>query len=139
MKMETLSQRVLPLTWLLFLYIEIQNISLIRKVTSQKDSSLRIVKEDIRTPTSRLVLDHATVLVNVIYTLIYVLLLILIKWMTTIGQKFAMMEEKIMLASILRHFNLVALDKPSEIVLMSDIILRPRDGIRLSITHRTVK
>lgn len=47
------------------------------------------------------------------------------------------MEEKIILASVLRRFKVEALDKPSEITVMSELILRPRDGIRLRLSHRT--
>ncbi|XP_045035238.1 cytochrome P450 4C1-like isoform X1 [Daphnia magna] len=54
-----------------------------------------------------------------------------------IGQKFAMMEEKIILASILRHFHVKALDKPEDIHLLSELILRPRDGIRVQLTPKT--
>lgn len=53
------------------------------------------------------------------------------------GQKFAMMEEKIILASVLRHFHVRALDEPEDIVLLSELILRPRDGIRVQLTRKT--
>ena len=55
------------------------------------------------------------------------------------GQKFAMMEEKVILASIFRKFQVTALDKPEDLTLLSELILRPRDGIRLRLTPRQSK
>ncbi|XP_046655352.1 cytochrome P450 4c3-like [Daphnia pulicaria] len=51
-----------------------------------------------------------------------------------IGQKFALMEEKIILASVLRRFHVKALDKPSDVPIVTELILRPLDGIRLRLT-----
>jgi cytochrome P450 len=50
------------------------------------------------------------------------------------GQKFALMEEKIILASVLRRFHVKALDKPSDVPIVTELILRPLDGIRLRLT-----
>lgn len=47
-----------------------------------------------------------------------------------------MMEEKVILASIFRKFQVTALDKPEDLTLLSELILRPRDGIRLRLTPR---
>lgn len=47
------------------------------------------------------------------------------------------MEEKIILSLILRHFHIKALDKPTDLVLLTELILRPRDGIRLSMTQKS--
>ena len=52
------------------------------------------------------------------------------------GQKFAMMEEKIILASVLRRFHIKSLDKPGDISILTELILRPRDGIRLHLTPK---
>ena len=49
-----------------------------------------------------------------------------------------MMEEKVILASIFRQFNVKAMDKPEDLTLLSELILRPRDGIRLSLSPRSV-
>ena len=46
------------------------------------------------------------------------------------------MEEKIILASILRRFHIESLDKPEDVALISQLILRPRDGIRLRMTPK---
>ncbi|EFX87732.1 hypothetical protein DAPPUDRAFT_192258 [Daphnia pulex] len=55
-----------------------------------------------------------------------------------IGQQFALMEEKIVLASVLRRFQIKSLDKPEDLPLLVEVILRPRDGIRLQLTHKTL-
>ena len=52
------------------------------------------------------------------------------------GQKFALMEEKIILSSIFRNFQVKALDKREELILLIELILRPRDGIRLRLTPK---
>ena len=52
------------------------------------------------------------------------------------GQKFALMEEKIILSSIFRNFHVKALDKREELILLIELILRPRDGIRLRLTSK---
>nr|QST15030.1 CYP4C33-like protein 1 [Diaphanosoma celebensis] len=53
-----------------------------------------------------------------------------------IGQKFALMEEKVVLSTVLRNFHIESLDKREELVLMGQLILRPRDGIRLRMTPK---
>ncbi|XP_046655350.1 cytochrome P450 4C1-like [Daphnia pulicaria] len=53
-----------------------------------------------------------------------------------IGQKFAMMEQKVILANIFRNFHLQAKDKRDEIILLNEVVLRPRDGIRVHLTPR---
>jgi cytochrome P450 family 4 len=41
------------------------------------------------------------------------------------------MEEKSVLSAIFRNFHVRSLDKREEIILMAELILRPRDGIRV--------
>nr|CAH0113094.1 unnamed protein product [Daphnia galeata] len=53
-----------------------------------------------------------------------------------IGQKFAMMEQKVILANIFRNFHVQVKDHRDEIVLMNEVVLRPRDGINLHLTPR---
>jgi cytochrome P450 family 4 len=53
-----------------------------------------------------------------------------------IGQKFALLEEKMVLSYILRHYELHSLDNREDITLMAELILRPKDGIRITITPR---
>jgi cytochrome P450 family 4 len=54
-----------------------------------------------------------------------------------IGQKFAMLEEKTVLSYILRHYELRSLDNRENVTLISELLLRPQDGIRLTVTPRT--
>lgn len=46
------------------------------------------------------------------------------------------MEEKVVLASIFRNFHVTSLDKREEVVLMMELILRPRDGIRVHLVPK---
>ena len=43
-----------------------------------------------------------------------------------------MMEEKVLVSSIFRKFNLKSTVKPSEIPLLAEVILRPKNGILVS-------
>ncbi len=52
------------------------------------------------------------------------------------GQRFALMEEKSVLASIFRNFHVQSLDKRDEVVLLAELILRPRDGVRVYLTPK---
>lgn len=54
-----------------------------------------------------------------------------------IGQKFAILEEKVILSSVLRKFKVEALDRREDLTLMCEQILRPKDGIRVRLTRRT--
>lgn len=53
-----------------------------------------------------------------------------------IGQKFAMNEEKVLLASILRNFTIKAHQKYSDLRPMGELILRPENGIWVSLQSR---
>jgi cytochrome P450 family 4 len=53
-----------------------------------------------------------------------------------IGQKFALLEEKTALSSILRHYEVRSLDKREDIHLMVELILRPEEGLQVIITPR---
>lgn len=54
-----------------------------------------------------------------------------------IGQKFALIEEKVLLSSILRRFQLEAKQSCNDLHLVGELILRPRDGIWIELHHRT--
>ncbi|KAG7253734.1 hypothetical protein CRUP_028703 [Coryphaenoides rupestris] len=54
-----------------------------------------------------------------------------------IGQRFAMMEEKVVLASILRSFNIEACQTREELRPRGEIVLRPEDGIVIKLERRT--
>ncbi|KAL4622360.1 cytochrome P450 4V2-like [Arapaima gigas] len=53
-----------------------------------------------------------------------------------IGQRFAMMEEKVMLASILRRFQVEACQKREDLRPLGDLILRPEKGIWIKLQNR---
>lgn len=54
-----------------------------------------------------------------------------------IGQKFAILEEKSVIASVLRNYKVEAVDRREDLTLLSELILRPKDGLRLKITKRS--
>nr|CAD7462280.1 unnamed protein product [Timema tahoe] len=47
-----------------------------------------------------------------------------------IGQRFALLEEKAVLSSVLRNFRIESLDKPEDIAVMGELILRPKHELR---------
>lgn len=53
-----------------------------------------------------------------------------------IGQRFALMEEKVVLAAILRNFTVKANQNRDDIVLLGELILRPEDGIWIELEKR---
>ncbi|XP_023238241.1 cytochrome P450 4c3-like [Centruroides sculpturatus] len=53
-----------------------------------------------------------------------------------IGQRFAMMEMKTVLANVLRHFRVKSLDHRDKIFESGDAILRPKFGIRMIVEKR---
>ncbi|XP_077541893.1 cytochrome P450 4c3-like [Haemaphysalis longicornis] len=53
-----------------------------------------------------------------------------------IGQKFALAEEKIVLANILRRFKVKSLDQRDQVELVAEIVLRPRRGLNIRFTPR---
>uniref|UniRef100_A0A1B0FBI7 Cytochrome P450 n=1 Tax=Glossina morsitans morsitans TaxID=37546 RepID=A0A1B0FBI7_GLOMM len=48
-----------------------------------------------------------------------------------IGKKFAILEEK----TVLRKFKIEAVDRPEDLTLLSELILRPKGGLRIKITN----
>lgn len=53
-----------------------------------------------------------------------------------LGQKFAMMEEKIVLASIIRHFNIESTQLTDDLKITPEIILKSMDGIIVKLQTR---
>ena len=47
-----------------------------------------------------------------------------------------MMEEKVMLSAVLRKFNLCSTLKAEEIPLLAEVILRPKNGLHVTIESR---
>lgn len=56
-----------------------------------------------------------------------------------IGQRFALMEEKVILSKILRHFQVEAKQQRDELRLVGELVLRPESGILIQLTKRTQK
>jgi cytochrome P450 family 4 len=53
-----------------------------------------------------------------------------------IGQKFAMLEMKTVLSYMLRHYRIRSLDRREDMKVVADLILRPDNGVWLTITAR---
>jgi cytochrome P450 family 4 len=53
-----------------------------------------------------------------------------------IGQKFALLEEKMVLSYILRHYRLHSLDKREDSKIYNALILRKCEGFNMSVTPR---
>ncbi|XP_071498869.1 cytochrome P450 4V2-like [Diadema antillarum] len=53
-----------------------------------------------------------------------------------IGQRFAQMEDKVILANLLRRFSVHSIQTMEETNPLGELIMRPRDGIFLKITRR---
>ena len=54
-----------------------------------------------------------------------------------IGQEFALNEEKVVLANILRHFE-ISLDETKPVMKEYLAILKPKDGLHLKLKHRSL-
>lgn len=55
-----------------------------------------------------------------------------------IGQRFALMEEKVMLARLFQKFSLQSCDRTEDLKMMGDLVLRPEGGIYVKISKRQV-
>ncbi|KAK7863478.1 hypothetical protein R5R35_010514 [Gryllus longicercus] len=53
-----------------------------------------------------------------------------------IGQKFALLEEKAVVSTLLRRYSFRALDKAEDLKLVSELILRPIQGVRVAVQLR---
>ncbi|KAJ9594698.1 hypothetical protein L9F63_014032 [Diploptera punctata] len=53
-----------------------------------------------------------------------------------IGQKFAILEEKAVLASVLRKYRVEAVDRRENLTLLGELILRPKNGLKIKIFPR---
>lgn len=53
-----------------------------------------------------------------------------------IGQKFAILEEKMVISTVLRNFRVESVQKPEEVVLMAELILRPEKGLLVKLFPR---
>ncbi|CAN7942101.1 unnamed protein product, partial [Ixodes hexagonus] len=53
-----------------------------------------------------------------------------------IGQRFAMMEMKTLVSRVLRNYTLHSMDQRDKIQLAAELVLRPRDGLRMKLKSR---
>lgn len=53
-----------------------------------------------------------------------------------IGQRFALMEEKVVISWVLRNFKIESLQRRDEVRLKTELILRPITGIKLKMVPR---
>ncbi|XP_077541895.1 cytochrome P450 4c3-like [Haemaphysalis longicornis] len=53
-----------------------------------------------------------------------------------IGQRFALAEEKIVIANILRRFKIKSLDQRDQVAVAAELVLRSHRGLRIQFTHR---
>ncbi|XP_055525089.1 cytochrome P450 4c3-like [Wyeomyia smithii] len=53
-----------------------------------------------------------------------------------IGQKFAVLEEKSIISAVLRKYRIEAIDRREDLTLLGELILRPKDGLRIRIRRR---
>jgi hypothetical protein len=100
---------------------------------TQTDSCLRNHSAVIPTPTFHSALDHETALVS--HDSIYGELRYT-NYFIPAGQKFAMLEQKSLLSTMLRNFKFTAVNAERCSEYIPDIILRPKNGIDLDISLR---
>lgn len=55
-----------------------------------------------------------------------------------IGQKFATLEEKSIISAVIRNYVVEAVDRREDLTLLGELILRPKNGLRVRITRRKV-
>ncbi|XP_035776557.1 cytochrome P450 4c3-like [Anopheles albimanus] len=53
-----------------------------------------------------------------------------------IGQKFALLEEKSIISAVLRKYRIEAVDRRENLTLLGELILRPKNGLRIRISRR---
>jgi len=54
----------------------------------------------------------------------------------SVGQRFALLEEKAVLSTVLRKFKLESVSRKEEMDLLFQLILRPKQGLKIKITPR---
>lgn len=96
---------------------------------------------DTMTETSRIL--HISFVLSMLHKITCKILFILPKntreliiLILVLGQKFALLELKAVISGILRKYVLVAVDKPSDKVLLQEMVLRPKGGIKIKLLSR---
>lgn len=140
LQMDTRCQLERRSRWLRMRYIEILYIFQTLTNLILIASCRRTCEEGILIATSRLVLDQETALVIFSHILNKYLLFptkILMMTFYWAGQKYAMMSQKVVLSSIFRNFHVESVEKLEDMVLLGELVLRPRDGIKVRLIRRT--
>lgn len=60
----------------------------------------------------------------------------LLKLCSILGQKFAMCEEKTILASVIKRYKVTAMEKIEDIKVIPDIVIRPVNGVLVTLERR---
>lgn len=55
---------------------------------------------------------------------------------TGIGQKFAMLEMKSIVSKVVRNFEILIKEENKELILCTELIMRPKHGIKLQFKKR---
>lgn len=55
-----------------------------------------------------------------------------------VGQKFALNEEKTVIASIMRKYKIQSVETQEEIKFIAELILRPENGVKLRLQPRII-
>ena len=56
--------------------------------------------------------------------------------MVVVGQKFAMMELKVIVATLLRNFTIESVQSTEELTIRPSLIIQPLEGIKVKLTSR---
>ena len=56
--------------------------------------------------------------------------------MVVVGQKFAMMELKVIVATLLRNFTIESVQSTEELTIRPSLIIQPLEGIQVKLTSR---
>lgn len=54
------------------------------------------------------------------------------------GQKFAILEEKMVISHVLRSYKLESIDRREDLTILGELVLRPKNGLKIKITPREV-
>lgn len=110
--------------------------SLNQRFTIQTDFYQKIASVDIHTRIFHSVRGQETVsLMKLCFWTIFIHFSIFFEF-KGIGQKFALLEEKSVISAVLRNYKIEAIDRREDLTLLGELILRPKDGLRVKITKR---
>ena len=116
-------------------FIVIRDIFPIRKNSIPIGFCLKMCKTGIPTRTFHFLLDHAIVLVYELrpYSFDYSMLL------HNLGQRFALLEEKVFLSTVIRRFHLATTQTFDNFVPAYELVLRSGNELKVKLTPRRYK